>query len=145
MRGGAFRPPPWPVGQPDELLDYSVDASELLAEGDAFTSISLQIKPSGAGECEATDLGVEGGVITQTLSGGPPGREYLCRFGYQTLAGRKGEFFVRRPIDPLLARGRAKGWPPSTSFGEPVTWSYVGSFDLSNPMNSGYIALLAGF
>jgi hypothetical protein len=122
--GRATEPPEWPLGEPHELLDYSADVTALLTDmgSDTLVSVTLRIRPSGAGECQVQSLQVVGSIITAMLSGGPPGREYECEFVCATASGRTMEFLVLRPIDRRLAHGRGAGRAPNTNFGSATKW-----------------------
>jgi hypothetical protein len=65
----------WPLTQPGDDLDYSLDMTVPLNDAaDSIASASLAISPSGDGEMQALDLTVNGSVITAQLSGGVAGR-----------------------------------------------------------------------
>ena len=137
----------WPLGEPGELLDYSVDMSRLLwdAGDDTVTMAQLMIAPSGAGECQIDSLAVASGIVTAMLTGGPAGRVYLAQMNIVTLGGRTFEFLIRRPID--LKQVHWSGPPPdppSMAFGTPVTWAAGGPLILSlyRPLCSAVAATL---
>lgn len=131
----------WPMAQPDEVLDYSLDVSALLSDvDDTITSASLAVSPSGAGELTASALAVQGGVITVWLADGVAGRRYLIRVEAITAGGRTFEWLIGLSIDPALAT-----WPPtaapSPAFGTVLT-SGGASLDFSNPDNSGQLGVI---
>lgn len=112
----------WPMAEPDEALDYSLDVSALLSDvGDTIASASLAVSPSGAGELAASDLTVAGGIITGWLSGGVAGRRYTARIEAVT-GTRTFEWLVGLRIDPALATYPLAA-APSSGFGTVLTWN----------------------
>ena len=112
----------WPTAEPDDVLDYSLDWSAILADaGDTIASAAVSVAPSGAGELTASSLAVVGGVMTVWLTGGVPGRAYTVRAEIATVNGRTIERLIGLRINAALAT-----WPfplpPSLGFGTPVTW-----------------------
>jgi hypothetical protein len=119
----AMPPRRWPMAEPEERLDYSVDVSGLLADvEDTIFSVSVAVSPSGAGELTLQNIAVNGGVITVWTSGGVPGRDYLFRVDGTTVAGLTFGFPVNLRIDPMLAANPLPA-PPSLGFGSAITWS----------------------
>lgn len=94
----------WPVGNPDDFLDYSLDLTAALAETtDTILSAMLAVAPSGTGELVASNLTFSGGIVTGWLTGGVAGRIYTVRIDVSTKQDRIFSFYVRLPLDVRLA------------------------------------------
>jgi hypothetical protein len=123
----------WPVAEPDEVLDYSLDVSSLLSDvGDTIASATLAVSPSGAGELVASALSVLGGVITGWLGGGVAGRRYVVRIQAVTNGARSFSRLVGLPIDPTLATCPLPA-APDLDFGPVITWN-PGAIVTGQPM-----------
>ncbi len=137
----------WPMAEPDEVLDYSLDIGVLLAEvQDSIASVALSISPSGLGELTASSVSVLGTVITAWLRGGVPGRTYTIRIEATTNAmpPRTFERFVNLTIDPTFQTFPQTA-PPSPGYGPPTTWQIAipaPALDFTDPFNSGLLIFL---
>ena len=112
----------WPFAEPDDALDYALDATAALAEvTDTIVSASASVFPSGAGELTPSQLSfTAAGVLTVWLSGGVAGRTYFVQLNATTAAGRTFSWYVKLPIDSRLA---ANPIPPPTvaAYSTPIT------------------------
>lgn len=113
----------WPMAEPEDNLDYSVDATARFAEvNDSIATVSLSINPSGTGELQALDLAVQGSVITAQLTGGVAGRNYAIKVVATGISGRVFTWKVGLSINNEFA-----SWPvpkpPVAGFGTPITWT----------------------
>jgi hypothetical protein len=125
-------------------LDYSLDIScAINPEYDIISTVTAACAPSGAGEMQISNLQFAGDVLTLTTSGGQPGRIYTVMFIVTMFDGRVFEFLVYQGVPPGLP-GYLVPVPPSPGFGQAITTVSYASFDFTNPLNSGYISLLAG-
>jgi hypothetical protein len=114
----------WPIAEPNENLDYSIDISAALAaSSDGLTQVAVSAAPSGTGELTVQSVNVVLGVITAWLSGGVPGRTYQVRIDALTNQGRVFEMVVILPIDAQYAIPPIP-LPPSSGFSNPVVWRY---------------------
>lgn len=131
----------WPVAEPEDLLDYSLDITALLADvADTVISAQVSVSPSGLGELAASGLAVAGGVVTLMLGGGVCGRDYVIQIACQTEAARTFGFRVGLAIDnPMAAYPNTP--PSSPGFGPPVVW---GDPALSNLLTGADGAYLVG-
>jgi hypothetical protein len=112
----------WPMAEPDDVLDYSIDITAALADvADALDTVTLAVSPWGAGELVASQLIVAGGVITGWLGPGLAGRNYIVRIEGLTVAGRTFEWFVDLLIDPDRVAFPLP-LPPNLDFGGTLTW-----------------------
>lgn len=113
----------WPVKAPGATLDYSLNLAAPLADiADVIVSASVAVSPSGSGELAIGGLACAGAVLTATLSGGVPGRNYSVRFDVQTAGGDDLEYTLGLLIDPSLAAFPLPT-PPGAGFGTAVTWT----------------------
>ncbi len=115
----------WPTAQPDDLLDYALDATAPLADvADSIVSASLAIMPSGTGELQASALSVAGPLVTLWLGGGVAGRTYLVRLDVKTVGRRTFSWIVRLPVSADLA---AIPPPPAAvpGFGTAMLWPVI--------------------
>lgn len=113
----------WPTKDPDEVLDYQLDATtQLAALNDTAASASVSIAPSGTGEMTASQVTMAGSFLTVWLSGGQPARWYQVKIEITTTGGRTLEFPVVVPIDGAFAAYPITA-PLTTAFGAPITWS----------------------
>lgn len=75
----------WPNKDPDDVLDYGIDWTAEIAEGDSIaTSEWLPDDGLTAGE-----TGISGTITTVWLSGGQDGRVYRVTNRVTTAAGRR--------------------------------------------------------
>ncbi len=115
----------WPVAQPGDNLDYSLDLTGLLADSmDYVSSAAFSASPSGAGELQVGLVTVVNTVVTAWLSGGVPGRRYVGKFDVSTFAGRTFEVLTSLLVSPTLGTPPLPA-PPSSGFGTAVTWTAV--------------------
>jgi hypothetical protein len=87
----------WPVKDPADNLDYSIDWRDQLALADAADTIAgvVWTVPPGL----TAGLQIEaGGVATTWLSGGTAGAEYVVACRITTAAGRVIERSARLPV-----------------------------------------------
>lgn len=136
---------------PDSYLDWTMDVRDVLTNRftgavDPLVSLSLSIKPSGTGEIQLSRLSVDdtGFLVTWWEAGGVSGRPYLLKLQGVTEAGREPEWVFSQTCSGVFSTGFPPA-PPCAGFGTPITWTFGPSLDFANPINSGYIALLAGF
>lgn len=140
LRGVMAAPQPiaWPARRTFDQLDYWLDCAVLLdPAGDSLAAVSIATSPSAS----ENDLQVEwvigrGCFAGFFLTGGVLGTHYSVALEITTTRGRTAN--VRGCIEVS-----GLGLAPDTS-GE-TTWQYQPTFDFSDPRNSGYLALLAGF
>lgn len=92
------------VKQPAEVLDYDIDFSEFLTEGDTIASTGDPPTPIGgsvvcspAGLIIGSTFVIQGTTIKQWLSGGVDGQKYKVTITMTSNAGRvkQVEFVVR--------------------------------------------------
>ncbi len=114
---GIDRPLAWPLRQPDDDLDHSVDLTLWLA---AVNDSLLSVAWSATGGLLIANLWVTGGVVTAWLSGFIVGATHLVKCEFTTVGGRTIELVVRVRVSSLLA---AAPVAPSLSFGTPVIWN----------------------
>jgi hypothetical protein len=134
----------WPNKPAGATRTYALDiSSQINLDADLIASASAVAAPSGSGELQTSDLIVSGDTLYLTTSAGQPSRVYSIQFTVTMTDGQIYVFIVYQGVPPGLP-GYAIPVPPSPGFGTPVTWIWNASFDFSNPLNSGYIALLAG-
>jgi hypothetical protein len=129
----------WPIAEPGESRDYSIDITADLADiGDQIASVSVSVAPSGPAERVIGSVGVAGGVITVVQSGGVAGRNYAFQVDVLTAGGETLEYAVGLLVDPARASFPLPE-PPDTGFGAPATWgsAFLASLDFSNANNSG--------
>lgn len=111
----------WPVAQPDDDLDYSIDIAAVLEEiNDTIASASVASAPSGTGELTIVSVAINGDVITSWLSGGVAGRTYCIDISVTTTGGRVFVFCVHLPISAILATNPIP-LPPNPGYSSPVT------------------------
>ena len=113
----------WPVAQSAETLDYFLDASAVLPDGDFVVFVAASARPSGAGELSVVSTSATSTVITVTLSGGVAGRTYSVRVDASTAAGREYSWIVGLPVSASCV-GTPFTLPPDPGFGLTVTWTY---------------------
>lgn len=112
----------WPMAQPADVLDYSLDVSAALADiGSTLAGISVSAAPSGAGELTVNSASFSGGVITVWLAGGVPSRSYTVQIVATTADAQELTWFVALPIDPAQAVPPIPV-PPSPGYGAPVVY-----------------------
>jgi len=134
----------WPRKPSGATLNYALDIScAINIEYDIISQVSASCAPSGAGEMTISDLQFQGDILTITTSGGQPGRIYSVMFVVTMYDGSIYDFLVYQGIPPGLP-----GFPvpvaPNPGFGPSIVSAAYASFDFTNVLNSGYIALLAG-
>jgi hypothetical protein len=144
LAGLSVAPPlQWPMAEPADLLDYSLDYTAPLEDDtDSIAFASIAVAPSGTGELAIFDITVAGAVLTAWLSGGVAGRVYRAAVTVETATGRAIELLAGLTIDPAL-ESLPLAPPPSTGFGVAQTWgapvvadfSTDGTFDFSIPGN----------
>jgi hypothetical protein len=135
--------PPWPVKQPEDELDYSLDFTALLDDvGDYIASASVSMAPSGGSDAQPTLLSIYGNLVTVWIGGGVAGRTSMATIGVQTTMGRTFEMFVNIQVSLLSAT-----WPlpaPSSTGPGPVTTQAIlvaaGSYGLQTA-SGAYIGL----
>jgi hypothetical protein len=114
--------PQWPmIDDPDSLLDYSLDYTNLLADvgGDTISSASVSVKPSGTGELQAVSGAIVGAVVTANVTGGAYGRYYWVKVEATSASGRVFSTVVQLRINPAMMVGSPTA-PPSTGWGAPL-------------------------
>ncbi|WP_158933229.1 hypothetical protein [Acidisphaera sp. S103] len=72
-------PPEWPIAQPDDLLNYSLDLTAPLASiTDTIGSVSVSVSPQN--ELPASNVSFSGGVVSVWPgNGGIAGRTYQVK------------------------------------------------------------------
>jgi predicted Zn-dependent protease len=113
----------FPVKEPDEVLDFQIDATTKIADSaDTINAVSVAIAPSGIGEMTVSEIKVNGSFITIWLNGGIPARIYQVNVQVSTTGNRTYEWptvvqissdLVTYPIAP----------PDSAGFGPALIWS----------------------
>jgi hypothetical protein len=117
----------WPVAEPDEALDYSLNVADPLNDVEAdIVNVVLSVSPSGSGELVASDLAYETDLITVWLAGGVPGRHYRIKVIATTDGNHAFEWIIGLLIGSTLGTLPLAA-PPSTGFGAALTWP-SGSF-----------------
>ena len=113
----------FPVKEPDEVLDYQIDATTKIADAaDMINGVSVSIAPSGTGEMTAGRIAVNGSFITVWLYGGIAARVYQVNVQVTTTDNRTYEWPVVVQISIDLASYPIIP-PVSAGFGPPLTWS----------------------
>ena len=113
----------WPQAEPGDNLDYLVDLWPLLGGmGDTLLSMSVSVRPSGAGELVVGLIAVVGYQAVVWLSGGVAGRTYIVKIALGTVLGRSAVLLVNLPIDPALEELPVPV-PPDWGFGPPTSWT----------------------
>lgn len=113
----------WPQLVPqDEYADFSYDATDDLAPGDAIVGLSVRVAPSGPGEVVMSRLGLGApALITVWLTGGVAGRVYFYEITITTAELRTIPILIGQRCTPVLAYVPIPP-PPKPGFGSPVTW-----------------------
>lgn len=112
----------WPTKDPDEVLNYLLDAtSQIAVPNDGILTASVSVAPSGPGEMVASQVVASGSTVTVWLSGGYAGRIYQVKVLLTTQMGVTLEYPIVVPIDPSLASYPVVA-PVSSGFGTSVTW-----------------------
>lgn len=110
----------WPPGQPDDVLDYALDASAALIDvGDAISVASACVAPYGTGELSINSISFYGDVITIWVSGGVAGRMYTVNINVTTTAARDFSWYIRLPMSSELA-SYPLSTPPSPGYSTPI-------------------------
>ena len=152
LRGVVVAPGPqwWPQKSADEVLSYDYNMTDWLAAAgnssgpDALASVSATIPWTASGDAQVTQLAVENTIITVQVTGGFPGKTYAVVIAGVTLFGNTFYATVLLGIsEPFVEAGAPVPTLPVTAAAT-LTWVYSPSFDLTNPQNGGYIALLGG-
>lgn len=113
----------WPRKEPNETLDYQIDATtQIAATQDTITGVTAAVSPSGPGEMVITQIAVAGSFVTIWLSGGFPARVYYVNVQVAAGSGRTHQFPIIVPISPELAIYPVAP-PKNPSFGAPSVWS----------------------
>jgi hypothetical protein len=129
----------WPVHEPAEVADYTLDVSADLGT-ETLSGVSVTVTPSGTGELTPSALSVTGALITVWLSGGVAGRQYVVSITATTLGGRTYQWPVRVTVDTTLATWPLAA-PPSTGPGTPVAWG--GAVAVIAPLNAVVATVLS--
>ena len=124
----------WPVAEPDDNLDYSLDLASVLSEqSDTAVTISVSASPSGAGELLITQLYADGDLVVVWLQGGVASRVYKVRVDVTTINGREYSLIAKLAVSDDTAVPPVP-LPPSPGFGAAITWTpgavVVGPFSL---------------
>lgn len=130
--------------QPLTDTTYTLDLSPYLDDGEFPIAVSFAISPSGSGEAVPVLVSVDDVIATVRISGGVPGRNYIDELIIETSEQNIYQVLVGQVCSPILA-GFPVPPPPNPGFGTPVVWNYTPEFDFTQPLNSGYIALVGGF
>lgn len=108
----------WPVSEPGDNLDYSLDISAALADNISHVSyVTAAIAPSGLGELTANSLSYQNGVIKIWLSNGNSDRVYTINFKIFCVSGLQFSFFVELPFTSSPSVAPA----PSPYYGTPIS------------------------
>jgi hypothetical protein len=130
------------VKDPDAFLDYSWDASDFLDPvNDDLASVSVSTSPWGTGELVASNLTVQGNVITFWLASGVPGRRYTIKIEAGTDAGRNFEWPIGLHADPALTPYPFPRPAANSGFSAVITWNYSWSLNFSQTDNSAMLVL----
>jgi len=111
----------WPVSEPDDSLDYSLDISAVLADAeDTVDYATASVAPSGAGELMAERITYANGVVAVWLANGAVGRLYSVNVKVYCVSGREFSFFIDLPIsyNTLVI---PPGPPPSPYYSTPIS------------------------
>ena len=111
----------WPVSEPDDNLDYSLDISAVLADAeDTVDYATASVAPSGDGELAANEITYADGVVTVWLANGVVGRLYSVNVKVYCVSGREFSFFIDLPIsaNTLVI---PPGPPPSPYYSTPIS------------------------
>jgi len=124
---------------PDAVLDYAVAIPFAIdPDVDFISSVTVQAKPSGAGEIVINSLSVSDDILIITVAGGQAGRLYTYKFAVAMQNGRGFTFVAVQKVTPVSPSDQAQP-VPSRAFGPLTTWTYGPSLDFSQPRNSMYI------
>ena len=114
----------WPSPLPTTNLDYGLNVgAEVAASSDSIYSVSLAIEPSGAGELQVLDLGVNGEIVVAQLTGGQPGRCYTILITTTGVSGRIWVSTVNLVVNDAGALPPPPAEPPVPGYGTAITWS----------------------
>ncbi len=88
----------WPAKDPDDVLDYSLDWSDVLAAdaNDTIESVAWTIEP--AGELTKDSQAEAGAISTIWLSGGEAGTRYEIGCLLTTTGGRTYDRTIELPV-----------------------------------------------
>lgn len=89
----------WPLAEPDDELDYTIDISAMLSNGDEIQTASIAVAPSGSGEMQIEFGSISGAEITTVLAGGVPGRLYTVLIQATSVDGIIIPLTIYLPID----------------------------------------------
>jgi hypothetical protein len=80
----------WPSKLPADVLDYTLDISDFLADAADDPVVSVTAVPLAvqAGDVAVTNLAIEGALLTHWLAGGQQRVDYTIEVSVATLAGR---------------------------------------------------------
>ncbi len=94
----------WPTKQPDEVLDYFLDASAMMSEvSDTISAASISISPPAELAVQAFTANRATNMLTVWLSGGVPGRAYKVRIELNTAGSRTFEWIISLLVSSALA------------------------------------------
>lgn len=105
-RGAAATPPvmpSWPVKDPADLLDYTVDVSAVVAGdgGDDIAAVSVAISPSNTGDAAATSVATDGLLIVLWIGSGYSGTLYTVTLTITLASGRILSRSITLPVYSL--------------------------------------------
>ena len=115
----------WPPALPGADLDYTDFLYAVQAQGDTVATATLAIEPSGTGERQAIDFGINGYELTAQFTGGVPGRVYRNQITITGVSGRVWQWVISQIVSPSAALPPVYPLPPAPApgFGTAITWS----------------------
>jgi hypothetical protein len=95
----------WPAKDPEDVLDYELDISPVLAgnEKDTIATIDVTIQPSATGDLVLASSAVDGSVAVLWLTGGQAGTVYSVQVTLGTTAGRTIGRAIYLPVLALVS------------------------------------------
>lgn len=87
----------WPNKDPDDILDYAIDWTAHLEQGDAIQSATWSAAPAGLTLGTAN---LAGGKASVWLQGGTSGQEYVVTCRVVTTGGRQMDRSARVMVTP---------------------------------------------
>jgi hypothetical protein len=124
----------WPVKDPGDVLDYTLDIGPSLAgdPGDRIATLDVSITPFSAGDLRMLSAAADGTRACVWLSGGQPGILYHVTFLVGTAAGRSIQRTVQLAVEAVADPGRY-AVNLMTEIGQPLTDHKGAPLQLDDP------------